>query len=144
MTYTATTHRVLTHHRRRRRVSLSAPALTTEPVGHLDHATEMIHRTTRSLAAIVPDHDELIALAGLLTQISGALLTLTELLTTSTHQGDRTPTGEDSTDATRTPTAADLLRDCRNSYLTAHATARAAHAHLKHPETSGNDHHPER
>ncbi|MGH3631109.1 MAG: hypothetical protein ACRDRL_27155 [Sciscionella sp.] len=134
MTNTAMTNRVLSHYRRRHRVSLSAPPLPIEPIDpveHLDHATEIIHRTNRALTATVPDHDELIALAGLLTQASDALLTLTDLLITSTSRRDRTPTAQNSTNATRSHATIDLLRDCRNSYLTARATAQALHAHLR-------------
>lgn len=116
------------HYRRRPHVSLSAPTLAIEPVEHLDHATEIIHRTNRALAATAPDHEELIALAGLLTQITGGLLTLTELLMTSISRRDPTLLAQDGT---RPHAALGPLEDCRNSYYIARTTARAVHAHLK-------------
>jgi hypothetical protein len=131
-----TDHRVLSY-RRRRPVSLSAPSAGVVPAGvepaeQLDRAVEVIHRANRALAAAVPERDELVALGGLLTQISGALGTITERLLTSVHRHDRGSAINNCPEGIRSQTAADLLRDCRNSYRAACASALALHAHLKH------------
>lgn len=119
--------------RRRTEVSLSSPDAGSEPVEQLDRAVEIIHRATRGLPGTVLSREELIALGGLLTQISGALLTFSELLLAPVHHHDRIRAGNDAADATaaRRPTATALLRDCRDSYHAAEASARAFHADLK-------------
>ncbi|MGH4014787.1 MAG: hypothetical protein ACRDSL_12860 [Pseudonocardiaceae bacterium] len=120
--------------RRRAEVSLSLSETSTEPVEQLDRAVEILHRVTRALPETVLSREELIALGGLLTQISGALLTFTELLIAPVHHYDRTRVPAGNTDA-KTPnrhTTTSLLRDCRNSYVDATASARAFHADIKH------------
>lgn len=126
------TDRTLSRHRHHHRaaLSLSQPPSRDEPVEQLDRAIDNLHRVNRALPETVLDREGLIALGGLLTQISGALLTLTELLLPPAHHHDRTRAHGEYTDATRRPAAA-LLCDCRSSYLAAHASARAFHADLK-------------
>ncbi|MGH3814611.1 MAG: hypothetical protein ACRDUV_19550 [Pseudonocardiaceae bacterium] len=116
--------------RRRSEVSLSSPEASSGPVEQLDRAVEILHGVSRALPETVLSPEELIALGGLLTQISGALLTLTELLIAPVHHYDRTRVPDENTDI-KTPTAATLLRDCRNSYIDASAAARAFHADIK-------------
>ena len=125
---------VVSRPRRRTEVSLSSPDAGCEPVEQLDRAVEIIHRATRGLPGTVLSREELIALGGLLTQISGALLTFSELLLAPVHHYDRIRGEHDNTDATarHRPTATALLRDCRNSYHAAGVSARAFHADLKH------------
>lgn len=125
------TEGVLSRQRRRATVSLSCPSPTArcEPVERIDRAVELIHQANRAVVGVAVDRDELIALAGLLTQISGALLTLTDQLIAPAHHFDRTRAlRQDQT--TRPPTTHALL-ECRNSYLTASTAARAFHAELK-------------
>jgi hypothetical protein len=120
--------------RRRTTVSLSSPDASSEPVDQLSRTVEIIHRVTRSLPTTVIDREELIALGGFLTQISGALLTLTDLLGASAHHFDRTQlrcAHPDTTPAERRPTAASLLRDCRTGYLAAYTSAQALHADFR-------------
>jgi hypothetical protein len=123
--------KVMSHPRRRSEVSLSSSEVGSEPVEQLDRAVEIIHRATRGLPGTVLSREELIALGGLLTQISGALLTFSELLLAPVHHYDRIRAGNDNADAPRRPTATALLRDCRNSYHTACVSARAFHADIK-------------
>jgi hypothetical protein len=127
------TDRVASRPRRRSEVSLSSPDAGNEPVEQLDRAVEIIHRATRGLPGTVLSREELIALGGLLTQISSALLTFSELLLAPVHHYDRIRAGNDSTDTAtpRRPTATALLRDCRNGYHTASVAARAFHADVK-------------
>lgn len=113
--------------RRRREVSLSSWETSSEPVEQLDRAVELVHRVTRGLPENALTRDELIALAGLLTQLGGALLTLTDLLLAPVHHYDRTRS------ATGAETSADgqageLLRECRRGYLAATTSAREFHA----------------
>lgn len=112
-------------------MSLSSPAAGGEPVEQLDRAVELINRVTRALPEAVLDREELIAISGLLTQISGALLTFTERLIAPVHHYDRTRSVDEKTDAARRSSATPLLRDCRSSYVAATTSARAFHATLK-------------
>lgn len=124
--------KAMSHPRRRNEVSLSSPDVGSEPIEQLDRAVEIIHLATRGLPGTVLSREELIALGGLLTQISGALLTFSELLLAPVHHYDRIRAGTDHVDAApRRPTATALLRDCRNSYHAAGVSARAFHADLK-------------
>ena len=69
------------------------------------------------------DREELITLGGLLTQISGALLMFTDLLSAPAHHCDRAQLHRADTEVTPTqqqPAATNLLRDCRDGYLAAH------------------------
>lgn len=127
------TDQVMSRPRRRGAVSLSSPQLGTEPVGQLDRAVEILHRVTRELPERALSREELIALGGLLTQLSGALVTLTDMLIAPAHHHDRIRTMTDGTDCTVTerPTATALLRDCRNSYHAACLSARAFHSGIR-------------
>lgn len=126
---------VLSQQRRRAAVSLSLPVVDEGPVEHLDQAVEIIHRVTRALPETVLNREELIALGGLLTQISGALLTFTDLLIAPVHHYDRTRAVRQPTDTTTTAqrlqAATTSLLNCRNSYLAASTSARAFHADIK-------------
>jgi hypothetical protein len=120
--------------RRRTTVSLSVPVASSEPVDQLGRTVDILHRVNRTLPTTVIDREELIALGGFLTQISGALLALTDLLNSSAHHFDRTQLRRahpDTTLAERRPTAASLLRDCRDGYLAAYTSAQALHADLR-------------
>ncbi len=105
------------------------PDASSEPVEQLDRAVEIIHRVTRALPGRVLGREELIALGGLLTQVSAALLTFTDLLIPAVHHYDRTRTAHDDTEVTTQATL--LLRECRNSYLAAGTSAREFHADIK-------------
>lgn len=106
------------------------------PSPRLTHVmtTGVSGRRRRTTVSFVIDREELIALGGFLTQISGALLALTDLLNSSAHHFDRTQLRRahpDTTLAERRPTAASLLRDCRDGYLAAYTSAQALHADLR-------------
>ncbi|MGH3976207.1 MAG: hypothetical protein ACRDS9_23220 [Pseudonocardiaceae bacterium] len=121
--------------RPRRALSVSLPA-DSDPVAELDRLVEIFYQVNRTLPKTVLSREELIALGGLLTQISGALLTLTDLLSAPTHHYDRTLLLSEVADATpaqqlQLPTPTGSLRNCRDSYLAAYAYARAFHAGLK-------------
>lgn len=120
-------------HRRRTAVSVSLPVTSSDPVELLDRVIETFHHVNRTLPKTVLGREELIALGGLLTQISAALLTLTDLLSIPAHHYDRTrpQVDNDTTPATRLPAATSLLRDCRESFLAAYTSARAFHAALR-------------
>jgi hypothetical protein len=123
----------ITGHRRRSAVSMSSTVTSSDPVEQLDRVVETFHHVNRTLPKTVLGREELIALGGLLTQISGALLTLTDLLGAPAHHYDRTRmlrAGADSP-AKRLPAATSLLRDCRDGFLAAYTSARAFHADLR-------------
>ncbi|MGQ0776032.1 MAG: hypothetical protein ACT4NY_16685 [Pseudonocardiales bacterium] len=119
-------------HRQRAAVSLSIAS--SEPVEQLDHAVDALHRVNRALPRAALGREELIALGGLLTQISGALLTLADLLSGPAQDYDSTRLLRAEADALRTgrlPSASTLLQDCRNGFFAAGASARAFHADLR-------------
>lgn len=125
---------VLSNHRRRTAVSVSLPSASSDPVEQLDRVVDAFHRINRTLPKSVLSREELIALGGLLTQVSGALLTLTDLLSAPAHHYDRTRLRRPDTDATRIQplwTAVSLLRECRSGFLAAYTSARAFHADLR-------------
>ena len=125
----------ITRQRRRTAVSVSLPITTNDPVDQLDHVVEILHQVNQALPKTVLGREELIALGGLLTQISGALLTLTDLLSAPAHHYDRVQMRRADIEATptqRQPAAAtSLLRDCRDGYLVAYTSARTFHAGLR-------------
>ncbi len=124
----------LSHPRRRTAVSVSLPVASSDPVEQLDRVVDAFHRVNRTLPKTVLSVEELIALGGLLTQISGALLTLTDLLSAPAHHFDRTRLRRVDTDAMpaqRLRAAVSLLRDCRDGFLAAYTSARAFHADLR-------------
>ncbi|MGH3874841.1 MAG: hypothetical protein ACRDSR_25615 [Pseudonocardiaceae bacterium] len=116
--------------RRRAAVSVSSSPISNDPVDQLDRVVDAFHQVNRALPKRVLGPEELIALGGLLTQVSGALLTLTDLLSAPAHHYDRTRAGTSSR-APRPPGATSLLRECRDGYLTAYTSARALHAALR-------------
>lgn len=121
-------------HRRRSAVSVSLPVASSDPVEQLDRVVETVHHVNRALPRTVVGREELIALGGLLIQVSAALLTLTDLLSVPTQHYDRTRprrTDTDTTPATRLPAATSLLRDCRNGVLATYTSAREFHAALR-------------
>ncbi|MBV9013020.1 MAG: hypothetical protein JO272_13400 [Pseudonocardiales bacterium] len=84
-------------------------------------------------------HQELIALGGLLAQISGALLALTDQLSAPTHRYDRIQQRRARTDASGEPepvAASSTLQNCRDGLRTTYAAALAVphrpHAALLH------------
>jgi hypothetical protein len=114
--------------------TVSSPVANSDPVEELDRAVDAVHRVNRALPKTVLGREELIAIGGLLTQISCALLTLTDLLGAPAHHCDRTRLLRADTDATPAegpPAVTSLLQGCRDGYLAAHASARAFHAHLR-------------
>ncbi len=124
----------ITRQRRRAAVSMSSPLATNDPVDQLDRVIEILHQVNRALPKTVLDREDLIALGGLLTQVSGALLTLTDLLSAPVHHYDRAQLRRVDTEATPTkpqPAATSLLRDCRDGYLVAYTSARTFHAGLR-------------
>ncbi len=126
--------------RRRAAVSVSSSVSSSDPVDQLDRVVDAFHQVNRALPKKVLGHEELIALGGLLTQVSGALLTLTDLLSAPAHHYDRTRLLRADTDTTRAhrpPDATGLLRDCRDGYLAAYTSARALHADLRRCARSG-------
>ncbi|MGQ0717693.1 MAG: hypothetical protein ACT4NP_10360 [Pseudonocardiales bacterium] len=127
--------------RRRATVSVSSSVISSDPVDQLDRVVEAFHQVNRALPKRVLGHEELIALGGLLTQVSGALLTLTDLLSAPAHHYDRTRllrTDTDTTRAHRPPGATGLLRGCRDGYLAAYTSARALHADLRRCSRTGS------
>ncbi|MGH3804491.1 MAG: hypothetical protein ACRDTD_31000 [Pseudonocardiaceae bacterium] len=132
----------LSHHRRRTAVSVSVPVASSDPVEQLDRVVDTFHRVNRALTKTVLSREELIALGGLLTQVSGALLTLTDLLSGPAHHYDRTRLrrmGTDVPPAQRLRVAVSLLRDCREGFRTAYTSARAFHADLRRcPQTQAH------
>ncbi|MGH3872210.1 MAG: hypothetical protein ACRDSR_11990 [Pseudonocardiaceae bacterium] len=124
----------LSPRRRRTVVSMSVPVASSDPVEQLDRVVDAFHRVNRTLPKTALSREELIALAGLLTQVSVALLTLTDLLSAPAHHYDRTRLRRIDTDAVSVPrlqAAVTLLRDCRDGFLAAYTAARAFHADLK-------------
>ncbi|MGH3888100.1 MAG: hypothetical protein ACRDSZ_16320 [Pseudonocardiaceae bacterium] len=132
----------LSHHRRRTAVSVSVPVASSDPVEQLDRVVDTFHRVNRALTKTVLSREELIALGGLLTQVSGALLTLTDLLSAPAHHYDRIRLrrmGTDVPPAQRLRAAVSLLRDCREGFRTAYTSARAFHADLRRcPQTQAH------
>ena len=127
----------ITRQRRRSAVSVSSPITTNDPVDQLDRVVEILHQVNRALPKTVLGREELIALGGLLTQISGALLTLTDLLSAPAHHYDRVQLRRADTEAQRQPAATSLLRDCRDGYLVAYTSARTFHADLRRCPRTG-------
>ncbi|MGH4011501.1 MAG: hypothetical protein ACRDTH_25610 [Pseudonocardiaceae bacterium] len=127
--------------RRRATVSVSSSVTSSDPVDQLDRVVDAFHQINRALPKRVLGHEELIALGGLLTQVSGALLTLTDLLSAPAHHYDRTRlrTNTDATRAPRPPGATGLLRNCRDGYLAAYTSARALHADLRRCSRKGSE-----
>jgi hypothetical protein len=124
----------ITRQRRRSAVSVSSPITTDDPVDQLDRVVEILHQVNRALPKTVLDREELIALGGLLTQISGALLMFTDLLSAPAHHCNRAQLRRADTEVTPTqqqPAATSLLRDCRDGYLAAYTSARTFHADLR-------------
>lgn len=124
----------ITRQRRRTAVSVSLPITTNDPVDQLDRVVEILHQVNRALPRTVLGREELIALGGLLTQVSSAMLTLTDLLSAPAHHYDRAQLRRANTESTptqRQPAATSLLRDCRDGYLVAYTSARAFHAGLR-------------
>ncbi|MGH3838887.1 MAG: hypothetical protein ACRDSF_24810 [Pseudonocardiaceae bacterium] len=130
--------------RRRTAVSVSLPVTSRDPVEQLDRAVDALYQVNRALPKTALSREELIALGGLLIQISGALLTLTDLLSAPTRPYDHARLRRAATNATpaqRPPSATSLLRDCRDGYLAAHRSARALHTDLRRCPRAGS---PER
>jgi hypothetical protein len=130
----------LSGHRRRTAVSMSCSVTSSDPVEQLDRVMETFHQVNRALPKTVLGREELIALGGLLTQISAALLTLTDLLGAPAHHYDRTRllrADTDTTPAERLPLATNLLRNCRDGFLAAYTSARAFHADLRRCPRTG-------
>ncbi len=124
----------ISRHRRRTAVSRSCSVTPSDPVELLDRALETFHQVNRALPKRVLTREELIALGGLLTQVSGALLTLTDLLSAPAHHYDRTRAlhaDAGTTPTVRSPAATSLLRDCRDGFLAAYTSARSFHADLR-------------
>jgi hypothetical protein len=116
---------------RHRTVLARAPR---EPVEQLDRAVEIIDHLARTLPVTIPDREELVALAGVLTQLGRALHTLTDRLIDPLHHDDRARTPCPGAEATPNPCchATTRLLECRASYASASTSARALHAVLKH------------
>lgn len=111
--------------RRRTKVSVSLQGfIEPDPVSHLDQMLEACHQVNQALPGLVLGREELIALAGLLTQVSGALVRTTELLAMSVQYQDRRHQG-------RTMSTTPALQSCRDGYQTAYRSARDLHAGLK-------------
>jgi hypothetical protein len=126
--------------RRRAAVSVSLPVVNSDPVEQLDQIVETFHHVNRALPRTVVGREELIALGGLLIQVSGALLTLTDLLSVPAQHCDRTQLRRadiGTTPATRLPAATGLLRGCRDGVLAAYTSARAFHADLRRRPRTG-------
>ncbi|HEY6421805.1 MAG TPA: hypothetical protein VIY28_00885 [Pseudonocardiaceae bacterium] len=121
--------------RRRTAVSLPVTSSDGDSVAQFDGAVDALHKLNRALPTTALGAEEVSALGGLLCQISGALLTLTDLLSAAARHHDHVRllrAHTDTTAAQRSPQATTLLRDCRGGYLAAYISARAFHADLKH------------
>lgn len=80
--------------RRRRALSLSMPVTSSDPINQLTQVIEIFHLVDRALTTTVLGREEMINLGELITQISGALLTLTDDLRsafTEYYDGDASP-----------------------------------------------------
>lgn len=106
-------------HRRRATLSISSPVDNNDPIGQLDHVVDILNKVNRAMPLTGLGRAELIAIGGLLTQLSGALVTVADVL------------GAPMRDCDRTRVAARLLRDCRDCYVAARTSAQAFHADLK-------------
>ncbi|MGH8628303.1 MAG: hypothetical protein ACREYC_24575 [Gammaproteobacteria bacterium] len=110
---------------------MSPQSLTTpDPASQLDQMLEACHRVNQALPGLVLGREELIALAGLLTQVSSALVRTTEVLAVSVQYQDRVRRG-------RAVPATPALWNCRDGYQTAYRSARDLHAGLKRRVDAG-------
>jgi hypothetical protein len=113
-------------------VSLSSPEPTGEPVEQLDRAVEIIDQVTRALPDTFADREELVALAGVLTQLGRALHTLSDRLIDPVHHDDRTRSSCPGGVTTPYPChATEQLLNCRTGYAYASTSTRALHAILR-------------
>jgi hypothetical protein len=120
--------------RRRSAVSLSISATSSDPITQLEWVVETFHQVNRALSAAALGHAELITLGRLLTQISGALLTLTDQLSVATQHYDRTRLHRAYTGAagpSRCVTAGNSLQNCRDGIRATYLAAQAFSAHLR-------------
>ncbi len=124
----------VSNRRRRTAVSLSMSAASADPIDQLDRVVETFHQVNRALSSTVLGRTELIALGGLLTQISSALLALTDQLAAPTQHFDRNlphRTYIATTGSSRPAVAGGSLQECRNGIRAAYTAARAFHADLR-------------
>lgn len=124
----------MSNRRRRTAVSLSMSPTGGDPIDQLDRVVETFHQVNRALSATALGRTELIALGGLLTQISSALLALTDQLAAPTQHFDRTVPHRGyiaTSGASRPAVAGGSLQECRNGIRAAYAAARAFHADLR-------------
>lgn len=120
--------------RRRSAVSLSMPVTSNDPIGQLDRAVEILHQANRALPGTALGSKELTALGGLLTQISSALLALTDQLSAPAQRYDRAQLHCASVDPGRTPrplAVAGSLQNCRDGIRATYLAARAFDADLR-------------
>lgn len=120
--------------RRRAAVSLSMPVTSSDPIGQLDRVVEMLHQANRALSGTALGSKELTALGGLLTQISSALLGLTDQLSAPTQRYDRAQMHGGSIDSggtVRPPAVANSLQNCREGIRATYLAARAFDADLR-------------
>lgn len=120
--------------RRRSTVSLSTPVTSSDPIDQLDRVVEILQQANRALPAMALGCKELIALGGLLAQISSALLALTDQLSVPTQRYDRAQLHRASIDsggAPRPPAVANSLQRCRDRIRATYLAAQAFDADLR-------------
>jgi hypothetical protein len=124
----------ISNRRRRSAVSLSMPVTSSDPIGQLDRVVEILHQANRALPGTALGRKELTALGGILTQISSALLALTDQLSAPTQRYDRVHwhgASSDSGGVPRPPAVASSLQSCRDGIRATYLAARAFDANLR-------------
>ncbi|HET9255017.1 MAG TPA: hypothetical protein VFO16_07425, partial [Pseudonocardiaceae bacterium] len=121
--------------RRRAAVSLSMSAAASgDPITQLDWVVETFQQVNQALSKTALGRSELIALGGLLAQISGALLVLTDQLSAATQHYDRTQAHRpwaSGAGPSRCVTAGSALQGCREGIRATYLAAQAFRADLK-------------
>jgi hypothetical protein len=117
--------------RRRRAVSLSMPVTSNDPIEQLNLVIQTFQGVNQILKATVLGREELIALGGLLTPITHALVTFTDLLDTHADRSSRTHPPRPDSDTTAIPAASTSLQHYRDGLLAASTAAQTLRAELK-------------
>ena len=110
------------------------PAASSDPIDQLDRVVEILHQANRALPSMALGGKELTALGGLLTQISSALLALTDQLSVPAQRYDRAQLHRASIDSggtPRPPAVASSLQNCRYGIRACYLAARAFDAGLR-------------
>lgn len=117
--------------RRRAAVSLSMSTTGSDPIGQLDRVVQTFHQVNRTLSTTALSRTELIALCRHLAQISGALLALTDQLSSATQQHDRSALQRTYSGAALPVAAGSSLQSCREGIRATYLAARAFYTDLR-------------